>query len=74
MPFVAFPMQSEEAESLDNEVEATPIETEVDLALIEFLGLWEADDGEWLAPSELADGAFVALIETMESLEIEEID
>jgi hypothetical protein len=79
MPFSAFPAQIEKAAPLSNEAELAPVpadsaEAEVDLALIEFLGQWETDDGEWLAPSDLADEAFVELIETMGYLEAEEID
>lgn len=76
-PLNAFTMQAEKTEPLDNGTEAKAVdsvEDEADLALIEFLGQWETDDGEWLAPSELADESFVELIETMGSLEIEEID
>ena len=79
VPFSAFPAQLEKAPPLSNELELAPVpadgaEAEVDLALIEFLGQWETDDGEWLAPSDLADEAFVELIETMGYLEAEEID
>jgi hypothetical protein len=79
MPCNVFPAQLEEATPLVNEAEPAPVpadnvEAGVDLALIEFLGQWETDDGEWLAPSDLADEAFVELIETMGYLEAEEID
>lgn len=49
-------------------------ETVVDIALLEFLGQWETDDGEWIAPSDLADETFVELIDPVGSLEMEEID
>lgn len=39
------------------------------LELLEFLGQWETDDGEWIAPQELADAEFGLLLDT--SLEIE---
>ena len=79
VPFNALPMQTEKTAPLGNEAEPAPVpvdgvEAEVDLALIEFLGQWETDDGEWLAPSDLADEAFVELIEAMGSLETEQID
>ena len=76
MPCDTFPMQAEVSENLAQEAEPAVNngEAEVDLALIEFLGQWETDDGEWIAPSDLADESFVELIETMGSLEIEEID
>ena len=71
----ALAKQSEQADV--SAVEPTPVlvdEADVDLALIEFLGQWETDDGEWIAPSDLADETFVELIEAVGSLEIEEID
>tara|TARA_R100001377_G_C3187017_1_gene108995 strand:+ start:450 stop:734 length:285 start_codon:yes stop_codon:yes gene_type:complete len=76
LPCDAFPMQAEASEILAPEAEPASDESEleVDLAFIEFLGQWETDDGEWIAPSDLADEAFVELIETMGSVEIEEID
>jgi hypothetical protein len=70
-------MQLEEAAPAGNGIEPAPaegVEAEVDLGLLEFLGQWETDDGEWLAPSDLADETFVELIEAMGSMEIEEID
>jgi len=47
---------------------------QIDLSLIEFLGQWETDDGLWISPADLADDGFIELIETAESLEMEEID
>ncbi len=35
------------------------------LELLEFLGQWETDEGEWISPSDLADENFVELIETV---------
>lgn len=49
-------------------------ETEVDLGLLEFLGLWETDSGEWISPDDLADASFVELIPTNDMTEIEAID
>tara|TARA_R110001592_G_scaffold360379_1_gene668658 strand:+ start:682 stop:894 length:213 start_codon:yes stop_codon:yes gene_type:complete len=67
--------QSEEIAAAGSDViAAVADEAEVDIALIEFLGQWETDDGEWIAPSDLADETFVELIETVGSVEIEEID
>lgn len=79
VPFNAFPMQFEKAVPVGEEAELAPAQTdgteaEVDLAFIEFLGQWETDDGEWFAPSDLSDEAFVELIETIGSLETEQID
>ena len=77
MPSYGFPIQSDTTVPVVVETEAAPFasnEEEADLALIEFLGQWETDDGEWLPPSELADEAFVELLDTMGSLEIEAID
>ena len=57
--------------------EAAPADStadDIDLALIEFLGKWDTDDGEWIAPSDFADEVFVELIETAVPVEIEEID
>lgn len=71
----AMATQSEEIVAAGSDViTAVADEAEVDIALIEFLGQWETDDGEWIAPSDLADETFVELIETVGSLEIEEID
>ena len=39
------------------------------LELLEFLGQWETDDGEWIAPEDLADAQFGLLLDA--SLEIE---
>jgi hypothetical protein len=39
------------------------------LELLEFLGQWETDDGEWIAPEDLADAEFGLLLDA--SLEIE---
>ncbi len=39
------------------------------LELLEFLGQWETDDGEWIAPEYLADAEFGLLLDA--SLEIE---
>lgn len=33
-------------------------EEDIDLALLEFLGDWETDDGDWIAPEELEDSAY----------------
>ena len=35
-----------------------------DDALLEFLGEWETEQGEWIDPVELEDEAFAQLIET----------
>ncbi|MDP1931536.1 MAG: hypothetical protein Q8L60_08770 [Gammaproteobacteria bacterium] len=32
------------------------------LEFLEFIGLWETDEGEWIAPSDLAEDSFVDLI------------
>lgn len=77
IPLHAFPVQLDAPAPAIKETETTPldsVEPEVDLAFIEFLGQWETDEGEWLPPSDLADEAFVELIETVGSLEIEAID
>ncbi len=34
------------------------------LEFLEFLGQWETDEGEWIAPEDLADENFVDLIES----------
>lgn len=33
-------------------------EEDIDLALLEFLGDWETDDGDWIAPEELEESAY----------------
>lgn len=72
---IAMATQSEEIAAAGSDViAAVADEAEVDIGLIEFLGQWETDDGEWIAPSDLADETFVELIETVGSVEIEEID
>lgn len=44
----------------------TKQEEQIDLALLEFLGAWETDEGEWIAPEELEDSAYdVAQNETV---------
>lgn len=35
------------------------------LELLEFLGQWETDDGEWIDPQELEDPALVNLLESV---------
>ncbi|MDO9319915.1 MAG: hypothetical protein Q7V56_17205 [Gammaproteobacteria bacterium] len=42
----------------DEQTEAPP-----PLELLEFLGQWETDDGEWIDPQELEDPALVNLLE-----------
>ena len=75
MSRTAMATQPEEIDAAASDVIlAVADEAEVDIALIEFLGQWETDDGEWISPSDLADETFVELIETVGSLEIEEID
>ena len=67
--------QAEAIDSVGSDViPAVVDDSDADIALIEFLGQWETDDGEWIAPSDLADEMFVELIETVNSVEIEEID
>ncbi len=43
----------------DAQAEAPPLE------LLEFLGQWETDDGEWIAPEELEDPALVNLLDAV---------
>lgn len=75
MTCTAMAMQPEEIVASGAElIPAVADDADVDLAFIEFLGQWETDDGEWIAPSDLADETFVELIETVGILEIEEID
>ena len=35
------------------------------LDLLEFLGQWETDDGEWIAPAELEDPELLELLESV---------
>ena len=35
--------------------EPEPVDPETDLELLEFLGSWETDDGEWIDPTMLVD-------------------
>lgn len=39
------------------------------LELLEFLGQWETDDGEWIDPQELEDPALVNLLEAVMATE-----
>lgn len=77
LPYNALAAQLGDAEPSGDSAKPAPadsVEVEVDLAFIEFLGQWEADDGEWIAPSDLSDEIFVELIETMATVESEQID
>ncbi len=44
------------------------------LELLEFLGQWETDDGEWIAPQDLADAQFGLLLDASLEIEPEESD
>ncbi len=44
------------------------------LELLEFLGQWETDDGEWIAPQDLADAEFGLLLDASLEIEPEESD
>ena len=35
-----------------------------DLTLLEFIGRWETDEGEWINPVDFIDGDFAQLIES----------
>lgn len=50
-----------------------PMDTQgpVDVGFLEFLGQWETDDGQWIAPEDLADENFAALIADMVQTEDE---
>ncbi len=44
------------------------------LELLEFLGQWETDDGEWIAPEDLADAEFGLLLDASLVIEPDESD
>lgn len=44
------------------------------IEFLDFLGQWEADDGEWIAPEDLADEEFARLIDTALDTGLEESD
>jgi len=44
------------------------------IEFLEFLGQWETDDGEWMAPEELANEEFALLLETTFETGIENSD
>lgn len=44
------------------------------IEFLEFLGQWETDEGEWIAPEELADDAFAQLLEAAFETENEDSD
>lgn len=44
------------------------------LEFLEFLGQWETDDGEWIAPEELANEDFGQLLEAAFETGIEDSD
>lgn len=44
------------------------------LELLEFLGQWETDDGEWIAPEDLADAQFGLLLDASLDIEPDESD
>lgn len=54
------------AESLE---EALP-----SIEFLEFLGQWETEDGEWIAPEELANEEFAQLLEAAFETGIEDSD
>jgi hypothetical protein len=44
------------------------------LELLEFLGQWETDNGEWIAPEDLADAEFGLLLDASLETEPDESD
>lgn len=58
-----------------SESQATPVqEAAPSIEFLEFLGQWETDEGEWIAPEELADDEFAQLLEAAFETEIEDSD
>lgn len=53
----------------DSGTEGTP-----SIEFLEFLGQWETDEGEWIAPQDLADDEFAQLINTALDTEPEKSD
>jgi hypothetical protein len=51
------PAPSPEPQAADVQEETPSIE------FLEFLGEWQTDEGEWIAPEELADDEFAQLLE-----------
>ncbi|MES3007721.1 MAG: hypothetical protein V4751_08115 [Pseudomonadota bacterium] len=47
---------------VDDETAATEMPA---LDLLEFLGQWETDDGEWIAPADLENPELVELLESV---------
>jgi hypothetical protein len=54
---LATPAPNPEPQAADVQEETPSIE------FLEFLGEWETDEGEWIAPEELADDEFAQLLE-----------
>jgi len=44
------------------------------IEFLEFLGQWETEEGEWIAPEDLADEEFAQLLDTEFESEIEDSD
>jgi hypothetical protein len=65
---LATPVPTLESQAAQVQEEAPSIE------FLEFLGQWETDEGEWIAPEELADDAFVQLLEAAFESENEDSD
>ncbi len=65
---LATPAPTLESQAANVQEEAPSIE------FLEFLGQWETDEGEWIAPEELADDEFAQLLEAAFETENEDSD
>ena len=65
---LATPAPTLESQAASVQEEAPSIE------FLEFLGQWETDEGEWIAPEELADDGFAQLLEAAFETENEDSD
>jgi hypothetical protein len=65
---LATPAPTSESQAARVQEEAPSIE------FLEFLGQWETDEGEWIAPEELADDEFAQLLEAAFETENDDSD
>lgn len=72
-PLWAGLVQQANDEPVESPQNPIPVESQVpvDIGFLEFLGQWETDDGQWIAPEDLADENFAALIADMVQMEDE---
>ncbi len=64
-PLVLTLLMGSGARAADQHAADAPTEAPPPLELLEFLGQWETDDGEWIDPQELENPELVNLLESV---------